>query len=103
MAHDPKKKKAPRSDLQHSGAEAAVGMDAIAGQRGAEPTRSKPGAVKAPAKKTAADRMKHPGSEPLEGRTTEHESGYGGKGASPRVSSEKRERVDDDGSVREER
>ena len=72
-------------------------------ERGAEPTRGKPGAVKAPDEKTAADRMSHPGSEPIEGRTMEHESGYGGKGAKPRVSSEKRERVDEDGSVRDER
>lgn len=31
-----------------------------------------------------------PGSEPLEERTTEHKSGYGGEGGAPRTSSDQR-------------
>ena len=42
------------------------------------------------------------GSEPLEERTMEHESGYGGKGGEPRVSSDQRETTDEDGSLRAE-
>lgn len=35
--------------------------------------------------------------------TIEHESGYGGKHGAPRVSSDKREKVERDGSLRSER
>jgi hypothetical protein len=42
------------------------------------------------------------GSDPLEERTMEHESGYGGKGGEPRVSSDQRETTDEDGSLRAE-
>ncbi|HEV7705416.1 MAG TPA: hypothetical protein VGO46_14035, partial [Gemmatimonadaceae bacterium] len=49
----------------------------------------------------AAEGMRS-GSQPLEERTTEHESGYGGKGGEPRVSSDQRESTDDDGSLRSE-
>jgi hypothetical protein len=76
-------------------------MDAVSGQRGGEVGRSDESAVRKPTKQ-AADVMKHPGSEPLEERTTEHESGYGGKGGQPRVSSDQRESTDDDGSLRSE-
>jgi hypothetical protein len=85
----------------HAGAEAAVGMDAVSGQRGGELSRSDENAVRKPAKQSA-DAMKHPGSEPLEERTMEHESGYGGKGGQPRVSSDERESTDEDGSLRSE-
>ena len=34
------------------------------------------------------------GSEPIEGRTQEHESGYGGRGGEPRTSSNERESVE---------
>jgi hypothetical protein len=89
------------STSTHAGAEAAEGMKAVSGQRGAEPTRSTKGAVSRPAK-PAAEKMQHPGSEPLEERTMEHESGYGGKGGEPRTSSDQREATDDDGSLRSE-
>jgi hypothetical protein len=84
-----------------AGAEAAEGLKAVSGQRGGEPGRSDKGAVKPPSK-PSADKMKHPGSEPLEQRTTEHESGYGGKGGEPRVSSDERESTAKDGSLRSE-
>ena len=100
MTHDPKQQ--PKSSTRtHAGAESAEGIDAVSGQRGGEATRSTEGAVRPPAK-PAADKMHHPGSEPLEERTTEHESGYGGKGGEPRVSSDQRESTDDDGSLRSE-
>ena len=35
------------------------------------------------------------GSEPLEGRTREHQSGYGGQGGRPKVSSDERQALDD--------
>jgi len=59
------------------------------------------GAVKPPAK-PSADKLNHPGSEPLEQRTIEHESGYGGKGGEPPVSSDQRENTGTDGSLRSE-
>ena len=100
MTHDPKKQ--PKSSTStHAGAEAAEGINAVSGQRGGEATRSTEGAVRPPAK-PAADKMQHPGSEPLEERSMEHESGYGGKGGEPRVSSDQRESTDEDGSLRSE-
>jgi hypothetical protein len=100
MTNDPKHQ--PKSSTPtHAGAEAAEGMEAVSGQRGGEATRSDEGAVRKPSKQSA-DKMKHPGSEPLEERTMEHESGYGGKGGQPRVSSDQRESTDDDGSLRSE-
>ncbi len=100
MTHDPKQQ--PTSSTPtHAGAEAAEGMKTVSGQRGGEATRSTKGAVRPPAQ-PAADKMQHPGSEPLEERTTEHESGYGGKGGEPRVSSDQRESTDSDGSLRSE-
>ena len=84
-----------------AGAEAAEGLKAVSGQRGGEPSRSDSGAVKPPARQSA-DKMSHPGSEPLQERTTEHESGYGGKGGEPRVSSDQRESTDSDGSLRKD-
>jgi hypothetical protein len=100
MKKDPKRQPKP-STSTHSGAEAAEGLKAVSGQRGGEPTRSDKGAVKPPAKPTA-DKLAHPGSEPLEQRTMEHESGYGGKGGEPRVSSDERESTKKDGSLRSE-
>ena len=98
MTHDPKHQ--PKSSTStHAGAEAAEGIEAVSGQRGGEATRSTEGTVRPPAK-PAAEKMQHPGSEPLEQRATEHESGYGGKGGEPRVSSDQRERTSDDGSLR---
>ena len=95
-------KRQPESTTStHAGAEAAEGMKAVSGQRGGEATRSTKGAVSSPAK-PAAEKMQHPGTEPLEERTQEHESGYGGKGAEPRVSSDQRESTDSDGSLRSE-
>lgn len=95
-------KKQPKGTTStHAGAEAAEGMKAVSGQRGGEATRSTEGEVREPAK-PAADKMQHPGSEPLEERTMEHESGYGGKAGKPRVSSDQRESTDDDGSLRAE-
>jgi len=100
MIADPKHQ--PRSDSStHAGAEAAEGMDAVSGQRGGEATRSDEGAVRKPSKHSA-ETMKHPGSEPLEERTMEHESGYGGKGGKPRDSSDRRETTDENGSLRSE-
>lgn len=100
MSSDPKHQ--PESNTSSgAGAEAAEGLKAVSGQRGGEPTRSDEGAVKPPAK-PSADKMNHPGSEPLEQRTTEHESGYGGKAGEPRVSSDQREDTDTDGSLRSE-
>ncbi len=100
MTHDPKKQPASNTSTG-AGAEAAEGLKAVSGQRGGEPTRSDKGAVKPPAK-PSADKMNHPGSEPLEERTMEHESGYGGKGGKPRVSSNERESTGKDGSLRSE-
>jgi hypothetical protein len=100
MTIDPKHQ--PESSTSSgAGSEAAEGVKAVSGQRGGEPTRSNKGGVKPPAK-PSADKMNHPGSEPLEQRTTEHESGYGGKGGEPRVSSDQREDTDTDGSLRSE-
>jgi hypothetical protein len=100
MTKDPKHQ--PRSNTStHAGAEAAEGMNAVSGQRGGEATRSDDNAVRKPSRQSA-DKMQHPGSEPLEERTTEHESGYGGKGGKPRVSSDKRESTNEDGSLRSE-
>lgn len=100
MTNDPKHQ--PKSSTStHAGAEAAEGMKAVSGQRGGEATRSDEGAVRTPSKESA-DKMKHPGSEPLEERTMEHESGYGGKGGEPRASSDQRESTDTDGSLRSE-
>ncbi len=100
MSNDPKHQP-PSNTSTHAGAEAAVGMEAVSGQRGADPSRSDEGAVKKPEKK-AAPTMNHPGSEPLEERTTEHESGYGGRGGEPRTSSDQRESTHSDGSLRSE-
>ncbi len=100
MTNDPRKQPASNTSTE-AGTEAAKGLQAVSGQRGGEPTRSDKGAVRPPAK-PAADTMSHPGSEPLENRTMEHESGYGGKGGEPRVSSDERERTDKDGSLRSE-
>jgi len=100
MTNDPRKQP-KRKKSTHAGAEAAEGINAISGQRGSEATRSTKGAVRSPAK-PAAEKMRHPGSEPLEHRTQEHESGYGGKGGEPRVSSDQRESAREDGSLRSE-
>jgi hypothetical protein len=100
MTQDPKHQP-PSTTSTHAGAEAAEGMEAVSGQRGGEATRSNQGAVRKPPKQSA-DTMKHPGSEPLEERSMEHESGYGGKAGEPRVSSDERESTDDDGSLRSE-
>ena len=76
MTNDPKHQ--PKSSTSTgAGAEAAEGLRAVSGQRGGEPGRSDKKAVKPPAK-PSSDKMNHPGSEPLQDRTTEHESGYGG-------------------------
>ncbi|MEO8880520.1 MAG: hypothetical protein ABI446_08990 [Gemmatimonadaceae bacterium] len=100
MTDDPKQQPASNTSTG-GGAEAAEGMKAVSGQRGGEPTRSDKGAVSRPAK-PSSDKMSHPGSEPLEDRTSEHESGYGGKGGKPRVSSDERESTTEDGSLRSE-
>ena len=100
MTNDPKHQP-PSNTSTHAGSEAAEGMKAVSGERGGEATRSDKGAVREPSKHSA-DTMKHPGSEPLEERSMEHESGYGGKGGEPRVSSDERESTDDDGSLRSE-
>lgn len=100
MKKDPKRQ--PKASTStNAGAEAAQGLKAVSGQRGSEPTRSDERAVKQPAK-SSADKLAHPGSEPLEQRSTEHESGYGGKGGEPRVSSDQRESTKTDGSLRSE-
>ena len=100
MKKDPKRQPTSTTST-HAGAEAAEGMKAVSGQRGGEATRSTSGAVRPPGK-PAAEKMQHPGSEPLEERTMEHESGYGGKGGEPRTSSDQRESTDDKGSLRSE-
>ena len=100
MTQNPKHQP-PSNTSTGAGAEAAEGLKAVSGQRGGEPSRSDKGAVRAPAK-PSADKLNHPGSEPLEQRTTEHESGYGGKGGEPRVSSDERESTETDGSLRSE-
>jgi hypothetical protein len=100
MSIDPKHQP-DRTTSTGAGAEAAEGLKAVSGQRGGEPTRSDQGAVEPPAK-PSADKMSHPGSEPLQERTTEHESGYGGKGGEPRVSADQREDTGSDGSLRSE-
>ena len=46
--------------------------------------------------------VQNSGSEPLHERTMEHESGYGGKGGEPRISSDERESTRKDGSLRSE-
>ncbi len=101
MSSDKKHQPTPNTSTG-AGAEAAEGMKAVSGQRGGEPTRSDKGAVATPGKASAAEKINHPGSEPLEDRTTEHESGYGGKGGEPRTSSDERESTDGDGSLRSE-
>lgn len=101
MTQDPKHQPKSSTKPTHAGAEAEEGMKSVSGQRGGEATRSEPGAVREPPKQSA-DTMKHPGSEPLEERTMEHESGYGGKGGKPRVSSDQRESTDEKGSLRSE-
>jgi hypothetical protein len=100
MTKDPKHQPVS-STSTGAGAEAAEGIKAVSGQRGGEPGRSDKSAVKAPAK-PSADKLNHPGSEPLHDRATEHESGYGGKGGEPRVSSDERESTRKDGSLRSE-
>ena len=100
MTLDPKHQPDSNSSTG-AGAEAAQGLKAVSGQRGGEPSRSDEGAVKPPAKQSA-DKINHPASEPLQQRTTEHESGYGGKGGEPRVSSDQRESTDSDGSLRKD-
>jgi hypothetical protein len=100
MTKDPKQQPKP-STSTGAGAEAAEGVRAVSGQRGGEPGRSDRKGVKEPSK-PSAEKMSHPGSEPLEQRTTEHESGYGGKGGEPRSSSDKRESTGKDGSLRSE-
>jgi hypothetical protein len=101
MRKDPKQQPRSSTKSTHAGAEAAEGMEAVSGERGGETTRSDKSAVRKPPKQSA-DTMAHPGSEPLEERTMEHESGYGGKGGKPRVSSDKRETTDEKGSLRSE-
>jgi hypothetical protein len=95
------RKAQPRVPSTGAGDEAAQGMKAVSGTRGEEPTRSKKGRVSPPAK-PHAEKLAHPGSQPLEQRHTEHESGYGGKKDEPRVSSDQREEVAGDGSLRSE-
>ena len=101
MKQDPKHQPKSSTKPTHAGAEAVEGMKAVSGQRGGEVTRSDKGAVREPPEQSA-DTMKHPGSEPLEEREMEHESGYGGKGGKPRVSSDERETTDENGSLRSE-
>ena len=87
------KKQPKRTTPTHAGAEAAEGIKAASKQRDGKATQSTKGAGRAPAQ---------PGSQPLEERTMEHESGYGGKGGEPRVSADQRETTDEDGSLRAE-
>ena len=101
MKKDPKHQPKSSTKSTQAGAEAAQGMKAVSGQRGGEATRSDKGAVRKPPKQSA-DTMKHPGSEPLEERTMEHESGYRGKGGKPRVSTAEREPTDRKRSLRTE-
>jgi hypothetical protein len=101
MKKDPKQQPKSSTKSTGAGAEAAQGMEAVSGQRGGEATRSDKGAVRKP-EEQSAETMKHPGSEPLEEREMEHESGYGGKGGKPRVSSDQRESTDNKGSLRSE-
>jgi len=101
MTKHPTRKSQPHATGAGAGAEAAEGMKAVSGTRGEEPTRSKKGKVSSPAKPNA-EKLAHPGTQPLEQRHTEHESGYGGKKDEPRVSSDQREKVADDGSLRSE-
>ncbi|HEY7860899.1 MAG TPA: hypothetical protein VIB98_05605 [Gemmatimonadaceae bacterium] len=95
------RKSEPRTPPTGAGTEAAEGMKAVSGTRGEEPTRSKSGKVSPPAK-PSSEKLAHPGTQPLEQRHAEHESGYGGKKDEPRVSSDQREKVADDGSLRSE-
>jgi hypothetical protein len=101
MTNGPARKTHRRASSTGAGAEATAGMKAVSGTRGEEPTRSTKGKVSPPAK-PSAEKLAHPGTQPLEDRHTEHESGYGGKKAEPRVSSDQREKVAKDGSLRSE-
>jgi hypothetical protein len=94
------KKSAPRTSTR-SGAEAAEGMKAVSGARADEPSSSNNREAQ-PTATPQSEKSAHPGTEPLEHRSVEHESGYGGKGGAPRVSSDEREKVARDGSLRSE-
>ncbi len=85
-----------RSGKRGTGAEAARGMHAVSGQRGGEPREGSGVRGGRRSNVTSAKRntVTEPGSQPIVGRTTEHESGYGGKAGEPRLSSDQREPVE---------
>ena len=70
-----------------AGSEAAEGMHAVGGRDQTE----KSAVENAADRQGDGDEGARSGSEPLEGRKTEHRGSYGGEGGEPRVSSDQRE------------
>jgi hypothetical protein len=79
------------SGTPERGSPSGIGGEANQGVHGAQRSRQgSPGGAKIE-RGTDEQSPDRPGSEPLRGRQSEHESGYGGEGGSPRTSSDRRE------------
>jgi len=68
-----------------------VGAEAVEGVHAAQQSNRDPQDQSSLEGRTSASDPANPGSEPLEGRGTEHVPSYGGKGGAPRTSSDTRE------------
>ncbi|MDQ3697820.1 MAG: hypothetical protein M3373_07320 [Gemmatimonadota bacterium] len=73
-----------------AGSEASEGLHA-AQQGGRNPSDASSVEQAGTGRSTAEGDVDRAGSEPIEGRSHEHESGYGGRGGEPKTSSDQRE------------
>ncbi len=81
---------------KQAGSEATRGIHGAAKDGGQEGNRAGEGSGPArstptPSRQGDGEEDVRPGSEPLEGATRQHESGYGGHGGQPKTSSDQRE------------
>lgn len=81
------------SGTPERGGLSGMGGEASRGIHGAQHAESAPGAPAGAKIEKGTDEQSpdRAGSEPLRGRQSEHESGYGGEGGTPRTSSDRRE------------
>lgn len=75
------------------GAEGAAGLHGAKTDRIAEPNALED--IDTGRSRPDEETVERSGSEPLEERTTEHQSGYGGRGGEPKSSSDERQVLDD--------
>ena len=87
MESDDSERSSGGKNTTGAGAEAVEGLHAVEGRD----QRDKSSVTSKPVGRDAAGGAERAGSEPIEGRTTEHKGGYGGDGGEPKSSSDQRE------------